>query len=201
MLGKKLLATASGIAAITLSTAALADMSMPYGWYLEGNIGSTTLTNKDYATGASASTSGVGESAFVGYKFMPYFAAELSYQNYARSNIKNNSTDVKVARDRHDAIGFDFKGIIPFGTTGFEAFAKAGMARLSSSVSIQDASGASALGIVSGSHSATGLLLGAGAQFYFMPELAFVVQWTRADGNKNTGNLELISGGVNFIFG
>ena len=92
------------------------------------------------------------------------------------------------------------KGILPIAASGFEAFAKLGFSRLVTSASISDSAAAAAIGYGSSSHSATGLYIGVGGQYYFMPEMAVVAQWARAQGNSSTGNEDLLSGGVSFIF-
>jgi len=199
MLGRKiLLAVTSSVALLSISVSALASMSLPYGWYAEGNVGSTHLSNKTYP--GSPSSSGIGGSADIGYKFMPYFAAEIGYSLYANTSIKN-SIGTKAGTDKHYSYDLAGRGILPLGTTGAEAFAKLGVVRNKSHVSINNAAAASSIGLESSQHSATGLYIGVGAQYYLMPELAFVAQWARAMGNTSTGDLDLLTGGVSLIFG
>jgi hypothetical protein len=167
------------------------------GWYLEANGGSTKLSNKSY--NASTSTSGIGYNGNLGYKFMPYFGAEIGYTRYADTKIRNNNSTT-VAYDRHYSYDLAFRGTLPAADTGLEAFAKVGAERVASSISIQNSGGAAALGITSGSHNTTSLYLGGGLQYYFVPELAVVAQWQRAYGNSSTGTMDLLSGGLSFIF-
>jgi hypothetical protein len=190
------LAIASGLA-LTTVTPAFATLSAPYGWYLEANAGSSNLTNKTYSSG-SASSSGVGGNADLGYKFMPFVAAEIGYTQYANTIIRSYGT--KVATDRHLSYDLAIKGILPIADSGFEAFAKVGAAHIASKLTINSPSGASAIGISRNSHTTTGLYFAIGAQYYVMPELAFNVQWARAVGNSSTGTESLLSGGLSFIF-
>jgi len=197
MQGKRLLsALIGGIAALSMAAPALAVMSNPNGWFLEGNIGSTKLSNKSY--NGSSSSSGVGYNGNLGYKFMPYFAAEAGYFRYADTKITSNGTT--AGTDKHYSWDIAFRGILPAADTGFEAFAKVGAERISSHTTIQNSTTAANIGINSGSHSNTGLFVGGGVQYYVMPELAGVVQWQRAYGNSSTGTMDLISGGISFMF-
>ncbi|EKD71184.1 MAG: hypothetical protein ACD_46C00259G0003 [uncultured bacterium] len=198
MYGKRiLLAAIGGLAAVTFSVSSFAVMSVPYGWYLEATGGSTQLSNKTYP--GNSSSSGLGGSAAVGYKFMPYFTAELGYSLYANTSVKNGA-GTTAGQDRHYSYDIAAKGILPFNNSGFETFAKLGVGRVASSLSIKNATAANAIGLGSSSHSATGLYMAAGAQYYFIPELAVLAEWARAQGNNSTGNLELYSLGLSFIF-
>jgi hypothetical protein len=197
MQGKKLLFTAMA-SLIVLSAAAptYAIMSIPNGWYIEGNAGSSHLSGKSYP--GSATKSGFAGNANVGYKLMPYFGLEAGYSLYASTNIKN-SAGVKAATDKHYSFDLAGKGIFPVSDTGFEIFAKLGAMRASSTVSVNNDAAAAALGIGRNSHSAIGLYAGLGLQYYVMPELALVAQWQRAQGDSSTGTFDLYSGGISFI--
>lgn len=198
MQGNRLiLAALSGVAAMVFAANASANMSAPYGWYAEANAGSAKLSNKSYP--GSSSSSGIGGNLNAGYKFMPYFAIEIGYSLYPNTSVKD-STGTKAGSDRHYSYDAVAKGILPIGASGAEAFAKLGAGRLVSSMSISNAAVATAMGLSSSSHSATGLFMGIGMQYYFMPEMAVVGQWARAQGNSSTGNEDLLSGGVSFIF-
>lgn len=194
---RKQLATILGLATLLFSVPALAVMSVPEGWYLEGNVGSTKLSNKSYP--GSASASGIGGNANLGYKFMPFFAMEIGYSMYASTSIEDqNST--KAATDKHYSYDIAAKGIFPITTSGFELFAKLGAERVSSHISIDDQTAANNIGISNTSSSAGGLYMGLGAQYYFIPEVAAVGQWQRAEGTSSTGNLDLYTLGLSFIF-
>lgn len=198
MHGKKLLPAIIGGLSILTAMPAFAVMSLPNGWYLEANAGSTTLTSVNYP--GSVSSSGIGYNANVGYKFMPYVGADFGYTYYANSTIKN-SVGTKAAIVKHYAWDLALKGILPFYDSGFEAFAKLGVMRLSSNFNIQNNAAATGLGIANSSHSATGLYIGGGVQYYITPEFAINAQWMRAKGDSSTGTESLLSGGASFIFG
>jgi OmpA-like transmembrane domain len=198
MHGKKLLPALIGGLSILTAMPAFAVMSLPNGWYLEANAGSTTLTSVNYP--GSVSSSGIGYNANVGYKFMPYVATDFGYTYYANSTIKNG-VGTKAAIVKHYAWDLALKGILPFYDSGFEAFAKLGVMRLSSNFNIQNDAAAAGLGIANSSHSATGLYIGGGVQYYVTPEFAFNAQWMRSKGDSSTGTESLLSAGGSFIFG
>jgi hypothetical protein len=187
-----------GFSLLLLTSSAFAETSLPFGWYLEANLGSSSLDNG--SNPGSVSSSGVGYNANLGYKFMPYIAAEAGYTGYANSTIKDGAGN-KAGTTKHYAWDIAAKGILPFYTSGLEAFAKLGVQRLSANDSVQSQSVANALGFSTSSHSATGLYLGAGLQYYIMPEFALVAQWARAQGSNYTGDSSLLSAGASFIFG
>lgn len=189
----------SGLTALFFSASSLAVMSLPDGWYLDGNVGSTHLSNKSYP--GSASSSGIGGSADMGYKFMPFFGLELGYSRYANTSIKDPSTDTKAGWDKHYSYDLAGKGILPFGQTGAEAIAKLGVGRNASSLSLTNTTAASNIGLGASQHSETNLYMAAGLQYNFVPELGVVVQWARQLGSSSTGNLDLLTAGFSFIFG
>lgn len=188
----------AGFSFMLITAPAFAEMSLPYGWYLEANLGSSKLTGNPYP--GSVSASGVGYNASLGYKFMPYVAAEFGYTGYSNATVKN-AAGTKAGIGKYYAYDLAAKGILPFYDSGFEAFGKLGVQRLATTMSIQDATAAAGLGLGDGSHSTTGLFFGAGLQYYFMPEMAVNAQWQRAQGNSATGTNSLLSAGLSFIFG
>lgn len=188
----------TGCTLLLLATPVFADPSLPFGWYLEANAGSSKLTNSSYP--GNVSSSGVGYNANLGYKFMPYIGTELGYTMYANSTVKN-AAGTKAGIAKHYSWDLAFKGILPFYTSGFEAFAKVGAQRLAESMSIQSATAAAGLGLTNTSHSTTGLYWGLGVQYYFMPEFAINAQYAEARGNSSTGTNSLLSAGASFIFG
>lgn len=168
------------------------------GWYLDANVGPTKLQNRNYDN-AYPNSSGMGASADVGYKFMPYFGAEIGYTRFPNTNIKN-ANGIKMAYDKHYTYQIAGKGIVPIGTSGVELFGKLGWSRIKTQVIIKDSDAATAANFNSSNPSSGGLYFGAGAQYAFMPELAGVVQWARSHGNKKTGDLDLFSVGIEYLF-
>lgn len=172
-------------------------MSAPDGWYLEGNAGSSHLSNDNLP--GQTSSSGIGGSGNLGYKFMPYGGLEMGYSQYATTSVKN-TVGTKAAEVKHYSYDIAARAILPISDSGFEAFAKLGVGRIVSTTSIDDEAAANGLGIDKSSHSSTGVYLGVGGQVYFTPEFAVVVQWARAQGSSSSGTEDLFSLGVSFIF-
>jgi hypothetical protein len=194
---RRYLAAIAGLTSLFFSIPAFAVMSVPDGWYLEGNVGSTKLTNKTYP--GSSSPSGIGGNANLGYKFMQFFAMEIGYSLYANTSIKD-SNGTRAATDKHYSYDAAAKGILPISDSGFETFAKLGVQRINSHVSIDDYPAAANVPISNSQSSATGLYMGLGAQYYVIPELAIVGQWQRADGTSSTATMDLYTLGLSFIF-
>ncbi|OGT47144.1 MAG: hypothetical protein A3E83_05150 [Gammaproteobacteria bacterium RIFCSPHIGHO2_12_FULL_41_20] len=185
----------SGLALLSWTTAHAA-MPLPYGWYLEANAGNSQVQNKSYP--GSAQTSGFGWNVNGGYKFMPYLGAEIGYTNYYKANIDASSGT--AGHDYHYSYDLAAKGILPLADYGIEVFAKLGIAGLNSNQRISNTTAASSIGFTSSSHNTTGLYLGAGAEYYVYPQMAVNMQWARAQGDSQTGNLNLLSGGISFLF-
>ncbi len=199
ILKQSLLKIVSALSLLSVMTAANAAMPLPAGWYLEGNLGMSKATSKSYPGVSSMKNTGKGWSINVGYKFMPFFGLEAGYARYAPTRL--NSPLETVARDSHTSIDVAAKGILPFGCSGFELFAKAGVARINSQIGVIDANGASTYGLTfnTSAQSSTGLFAGAGAQYSFTPNIAANVQWVIAKGNSKTGNLQLLTAGLAYI--
>jgi opacity protein-like surface antigen len=198
---KKLVLAAASIAALGATVSAMAAVSLPSGWYLEGNAGATRVSNSNYGSGLSTSNSGLGWNANGGYKFMPYFAGELGYTRYANTKLKYAGTQVaKVTNYSYYLAG---KGILPISDSGFELFAKLGIARLKSHATLTNASYASSnnLSINTGSRTITAAYFGVGGEYNFTPMLAMNIQWNRSKGNSTSGNLDLLSLGLSYLFG
>jgi opacity protein-like surface antigen len=194
---KLLISVISGLAALSFMTETYAVMSVPYGWYVEGNAGSSHLSNINFGTGSSSS-SGIGGNANIGYKFMPFLGVEVGYSQYATSNI-NTPNGTKAAQATHFSYDMAIRGILPISDSGVEAFAKLGAERITTHVTIKDNSAANQIGLTGNRHSSTGLYMGAGGQIYFYPEFAVVAQWQRAQGSSSTGTEDLYSLGLSFL--
>jgi hypothetical protein len=198
MQGKKRLALVGALAVMSFSNSVMAMMSVPAGWFLEGNVGSTRISGQRGVSGTNASTSGIGGSAALGYKFMPFFAMEIGYSQYAGSVYKVSNT--KLATATNYSYDIAARGILPISSSGFELFAKLGAGRASTKLKYTNSAVQQGLTGGNSTHSATGLYYGLGAQYYFMPELAVNVQWATQYGNSTTGNMSLLTAGLSFIF-
>jgi opacity protein-like surface antigen len=180
-------------------TGVKAEMPLPVGWYLEGNIGFSKATSKSYPGVSSVKNTGKGWGLNVGYKFTPYLGLEAGFARYAPTRL--NSPIQTVARDSHTSYDIAGKGILPVACSGLELFAKLGVARINSQIGVIDSSGASAYGLAfnTSAQSSTGLYAGVGADYSFTPSMAANVQWSVAKGNSKTGNLQLLSVGLSYI--
>lgn len=195
---KRILWTAVTIASLGIMNSALAAVQLPMGWYLEGNVGASRLSNVNLGN-VSQNSSSVAYGVNAGYKFMPFFATEGGGIKYANITAKNNA-GVNVASDKIYSINLAGKGIWPI-SPGFELFAKLGVAYLHSHLKITNSSAAYGLGIPSGTHTKTGAYLGVGADYSYLPNVPIILQWTRARGDNATGTLDFYSIGVAYIFG
>lgn len=172
--------------------------SLATGWYIDANVGPSKLQNRNYDNG-TANSSGFGANIGVGYKFMPYFGVEAGYSRFPNTNIKN-ADGIKMAYDKHYTYQIAGKGIVPIGTSGVELFGKLGWSRIKAQIVIKDADAATAANFNSTNPSSGGPYFGAGAQYAFMPELAGVLQWNRSHGTHRTGDLDLFTVGLEYLF-
>ena len=191
------LVTLSGLVMLGLFTAAHAALPLPYGWYVEGNVGGSQEQGKSYP--GSTQTRGFGWNVDAGYKFMPYLGAEIGYTGYYHTNI-NAPSGSTAGQDNHYSYDFAGKGILPIADYGIELFGKLGIAGIQSNVRISNSTAASSIGLTSSSNNTTGLYMAVGAEYYVLPQMAVNGQWARVQGNSNTGNLTLLSVGLSFLF-
>lgn len=181
------------------ATSVFAAMSAPKGWYMDINAGSSNLSGKSYP--GKASSAGIGGSGTVGYKFMPYFGAEAGYTIYGNTDIDDTSTNTTAGFDRHYSYDLALKGIFPVQQSGFELFGKLGIGQVKSSIGIDNQTAANNLLLGANSHTATGVYLAGGGQYYFSSTMAVNAQYAYAKGNSSTGNPSLISAGLSLLFG
>ncbi|MCE3238832.1 MAG: hypothetical protein K0R24_1813 [Gammaproteobacteria bacterium] len=185
---------------VSFSTLTLAEVSLPMGWYLEGNLGSSKISDVSYAAGTHLNTTGLGWNVNGGYKFIPYFAAEIGYTSYGNGNITLNS--VKVGKDQVQSYDLAAKAIVPVQDTGAEIFAKLGAARAKSHVTVTNETVLAANGTTlnTGRYNSTNFYFGLGGDYSFMPNMAANIQWNRVAGKSKTGNLDLLSLGLTYLF-
>ena len=197
---KKIIVILTGMAALGFTGLAMAEVPMPMGWYLEGNLGGSKISNVSYAANTSIASTGLGWSLNGGYKFIPYFAAEIGYTSYANGTINFNGS--KVGKDQAQSYDVAGKAIMPVQDTGVEIFAKLGVARAKSQVTATNAALLAGSGetLNTGRHNPTDLYFGLGGDYAFMPNMAANLQWNRVDGTNKTGNLDLFSLGLTYMF-
>jgi len=176
----------------------IAAVSIPYGWYVSANGGWSKVQHKNYPGPSSSGNGGVVGAA--GYKFSPFLAVEGIYSSYSSVNI--HSAGWTVARDRFYSYGLLGKVIFPIASSGFSLFGKVGVGRLISSLKVTNPALAAQNNLVfnSGTNGATGLYLGAGAEYSFTTNLLGNIQWLRLHGNRNTGNMQFVGGGFAYLF-
>ena len=184
------------------ATTTLAALSPPKGWYIDGNVGLSNVDNTSFGNGTKleTNTNSFGLNVNAGYKFFPYFALEMGYTRYARENIQFNGAT--VAKLNPSAYDISTKAILPVQNSGFEFFAKVGVARLLSKVTINDQNSINVNGltVTSGTTKVTGVYYGVGGEYYFWPTTGVHLSWTEIIGNNQTGNPMLIALGITHIF-
>lgn len=190
-----------GLSALTAAFSAIAAMPVPTGWYVDGNVGSSRLSNANFGSGTSSSTSGLGYNINGGFKFMPYFAAEVGATKYANTSIK--ASGVGVAKDTNYSYDLTGKAILPIVDSGVDLFAKLGIMRLNSHITTSNAAYISqnSIDVNLGTHMVTGAYIGVGGDYNISQNLAALVQWQRAKGNSTTGYADLYSIGIGYNFG
>lgn len=193
--------TCLSLVSMGATLSANAAMPLPMGWYLEGNVGEVNVSDINYASSGSNSVSGIGWNANIGYKFMPFFALEGGYTNYAKANVDLNNTKIAQATSQnYDIVG---KAMLPIQNSGFEFMAKLGVGRTRTHITESDNSYATANGVTvnAGTNNSTSLMYGLGGEYAFTPEMLVNAQWLRSDGGTGTGDLDLYSLGFAYMFG
>jgi hypothetical protein len=196
--GIKRLALASGLTVYLAATAAFAAMPLPFGWYIEGNLGESYATSKSYPTPSTLKKNGFGGNINGGYKFNPFFAGEIGVTDYAETRI-NNAAGELAAKDQHYSYDITSKIMLPVGTSGVELFGKIGAARSNSDVTVYQAASLNNLVFNNGSHYSTNFYFGAGVDYAILTHLVANLQWAQAQGSNMVGNSNLYSAGLSWI--
>ena len=149
---------------------AFAEIPMEKGVYAEANVGFTHDTSGDSGWGNQ-----YGASVGLGYKFMPFIAAEIGYGTYGTT--EHSFTGAQV-------LDITSKIILPFPEAGFDLFAKLGASHINSDDSNGDLS----------------LFYGLGGEYAITRSFLVVVQWSQASSSGDSGNLQFLSAGANFSF-
>ena len=182
---------------VSFTAAAEAAFPPPQGWYIEGNGGYSTVTSKSYNV-PNARRSGTGWNINVGYKLTTFFSAEAGYTHYFPTRLYNGP---KLGEDKHYSYDLSAKAILPISDSSVDAFGKLGIARVHSDINITNQSLASGLNLTAGAQNVTGLYMAFGLEYYFAPSMAANIQWARAHGNSQTGDLNLYAVGLSYNFG
>ncbi len=182
---------------LIFSASAQAAFPPPQGWYIEGNMGYSTVSSKSYDA-PNVRRSGMGYNVNLGYKLTTFFSAEAGYTHYFPTRIYNGP---KLGQDTHYSYDLSAKASVPISDSSVELFGKLGIARVHSNVQITNTQLASGLNLNPGANNVTGLYMALGLAYYFAPSIAVNLQWARAHGNNQTGDLNLYGGGLSYNFG
>jgi OOP family OmpA-OmpF porin len=130
---------------LALGAATTTAYAVGSGMYLGGQLGSSNTHNvvRNVQTNSIPATiavrpknTGLGERLFLGYQFNEYAGMEAGFTHYAASDYNVPATvscnNPALRENAFDLVG---KGIIPFSTSGFSVFAKAGLAVVSTGMS------------------------------------------------------------------
>jgi hypothetical protein len=188
----------AGIAIGAVNGIALAAKSLPFGWYVEGNLGKSSTYK--ILPGRVRDT-GLGWNINGGYKFTQFVAVDVGFTHYAEARVQN-SAGTSVSTDSRFSYDIAGKFMLPIASTGLEVFAKAGVGRIHSYNSLRNQNAAQLNGLTfnTGAHSATGAYFGAGADYAILPSVLTNLQWMRASGTRATGRGDLYSAGLSYIF-
>ncbi|HVY53185.1 MAG TPA: outer membrane beta-barrel protein [Gammaproteobacteria bacterium] len=181
----------------TLTTLAFAAFPPPAGWYIEGNGGYSTVSSKSYGA-PNVRRSGMGWNLNLGYKLTNFFAAEAGYTHYFPTRVYNGP---KIGQDNHYSYDLAAKAMLPISDSSVNIFGKLGLARVHSDLNITNNSLASGLNLTTGARNVTGLYMALGMEYYFAPSIAANIQWARAHGDSQTGDLNLYAAGLSYNFG
>lgn len=162
-------------------------------WYADVDAGNASIY-KTYP--GSTRQSGPTWNLDVGYKVFRYLGLEAAFTRYPNKFIK--TTDGISAFDSHYSYDVAVRGILPLWHTGLELYGKLGVGKLNSSVEVN---GATSTPIFARNHYATSALLGVGAQYYLLSNLALGVQGLYASGDNITGKILFYGVGASVLFG
>src|SRR5204863_1436046 len=84
---KKIVLALTGLLSAITATHSFAYPSLPFGWYIDGDIGFTTFNGKTYPGATSMKSSGKAWSGDIGYKFSKFLAIESGYTRYMTTRI------------------------------------------------------------------------------------------------------------------
>lgn len=134
--------------------------------------------------------------ALVGYDFTKYWAAEAGYTYFGKkAEIKNGST--VMADVRTQAWDLVAKGKIPV-VEDFEMYGKVGVGYLMSKGLRKDDTSANTFFYKDKQNNFAGVV-GAGAEYYFMPNLWMDLSWTRFMVTNRCGSYK--SGSTTYTYG
>lgn len=198
---KKTILLLSSIFSVAAATQSFAAISLPCGWYADGDIGVTRMYGMNYPTVPSTASSGTAWSGDGGYKFNQYLGAEVIYTRYADTRLRN-SAGTTLARDIRYSVAAAAKAMYPIMNSGVEIYGKLGLDWIHAKLGHIDATGVALAQIQlnSGTRTARGLYWGGGVQYYFNENVNAHIQYAQAQGNSNTGSVGVTSIGLSILF-
>ncbi|GEM_PF-904904 len=175
----------------------------PCGLYIDANAGLPTFQNNNYPGDISYPNSRSGWNVNLGYRFIPYIAAEMGYTGYYGTRsydlaINDPTTGNQAGLVKHYAVDFAGKFILPLGQSGGEVFVKLGASAVNANTTVTDGTAAANIDLNDNNKTAVGPYVGVGANYFVIPGWAITAQWARAQGNDRTSNGTLWSAGLLF---
>jgi len=193
-----------GVAAVFFTLASTAYATQD-GFYLGVGAGPTDVHAKtqDFVNNApppatitvAPSNTGIGERLFMGVQFSTYAAIEGGFAHYGTATYNIPASAMVSCNNpsiRQNSFDIEGKGILPFSTSGFDVFAKAGMAVVyaGSSGSLEASGGTNPCSTGTSSKAAAKPLFGIGVSYDITPQWVVDLSYTQYNGggNVNTAN-------------
>lgn len=188
-------------ALVALGLASSAAVAAVPGFYVGGKAGQAN-THYTTSTGGLTSTTGLsskGMSGAVlgGYQFDQNWALELGYHALPDATFNGMNGTATNGTLTQNSWSFMAKGIVPF-ESGFEGYAKLGLARTSAS---PDANLAARSTLFPRKQTATSLAYGVGVGYDVNCNLSVDASWQRVASKNSIRNSDMLAVGFTFHFG
>lgn len=178
------------------------------GFYVGGQFGyselyyTNSMLNATNTTGSftpSINNTGAGGRAYVGYQINPYFGTEVGYTYYNNAKIKSldaggySNVSGTIQERATDLV---LRATYPLINSGFNIYAKAGIALLSRTTSAVLCSASGVCDVTAGLFT-----YGGGFTYNILPKVPLDFSWTRVQQNNNISNADLAAIGIGYNFG
>ena len=172
----------------------------PYLGMQAGRSNIHNLPQKNYATGSTVnpSNTGFGARLFLGYNVNDYVGFEGGYTYYGPSTYSTNvqPCDPKIREYAYDLVA---KGQYPFGHSGFDLFAKAGISLINKAVSGTLTSPAGSSNCTNdGGQTTIRPVVGLGASYDLNQSWVVDLSVTRVLGGSGIQNADLYAVGLSY---
>jgi opacity protein-like surface antigen len=196
-----------GVSAILFTLSSMA-YATGEGFYLGAGAGPTKVHAKSqtFTTNnvpptmitISPSTSGIGERLFLGVQFNTYAAIEAGFAHYGTATYKIPDGENVACNNpsiRQNSFDIEGKGIYPFSNSGFDVYAKAGMAVVyaGSSGSLESNGGTNPCSTGTSSKASARPLFGIGASYDLTPQWVAALEYTRYNGGGNVNTADFVA--------